>query len=246
MVTRMTDRMSTLQCLGDYAQRFNVTDGIGVMCDFHGVTPATVLGWLLSNGSHGMPKGEQLLKLRCFLGLVGYRVAEVESEDLPAPARKLAEIIGLGVVSAREADEELDYKAGTGGVFRITLQSALGLTKDRADKLQAFVDRHEAQRELREQEWIVTLRARGICTEGSMTSEPHENEVADEPVAPGVDPLQPSSLAVLLGASLQSAAVLVDGIKQLPREEQGLVLGSVAAMVGADRLYQLAERMTEM
>jgi hypothetical protein len=238
--------MSTLQCLGDYAQRFNVTDGIGVMCDFHGVTPGTVLGWLLSNGSHGMPKGEQLLKLRCFLRLVGYRVAEVESEDLPAPARKLAEIIGLGVVSARDADEELDYKAGAGGVFRITLQSALGLTKDRADKLQAFVDRHEAQRELREQKWLVTLRARGICTATSTTSEPYESEAMDEPTAPRADVLQSSSLAVLLGASLQSAAVVSDGVQQLSPEEQSLILGSVAAMVGADRLYRLAERLTEM
>lgn len=72
--------------------------------DFCGVTIDTMNRWF--NGGP-LPVGETLIKLVCYLDLIGYRV--IELERMPKGRRNFAELVGYGLLSGKQASELLGY-----------------------------------------------------------------------------------------------------------------------------------------
>ena len=102
--------------------------GIGsvraLIADFCGVSGATVSRWL--SGDDGLPKGEQALRLICFLNLVGYRV--IEFEHLSKARQYFFELLGFGVLTTEAARQIVGYtKLQT--LFQV-LQGKQGASKD--------------------------------------------------------------------------------------------------------------------
>ena len=74
------------------------------IANFCGVTIKSATLWLKDNS---LPTGETLIKLMCYLDTIGYRI--IELERIPKEQRNFAELIGFGILSAREAAELVGY-----------------------------------------------------------------------------------------------------------------------------------------
>lgn len=133
-------RGTTADCAQDFGRRYSISGGLGLMAETTGVVGPTALGWVLGDG---MPTGDTLLKLRCFLSLVGYQVEEFI--ELPKPTKRFAELIMLGVIDVEEARSILGY-VKIQDLYRVLLRGQ-GLHADKAHRLQRFVDEHAQQRE---------------------------------------------------------------------------------------------------
>lgn len=96
----------------------------------------SVLGW--HKGTIAFPGGEALLRLRCFLTLAGYQVAEMTSRV--KPARDLGMMIGFGVVKPQEAADALKYQSlkPLDGIWRITVLKS-GYSATTGEKLTEFL-----------------------------------------------------------------------------------------------------------
>lgn len=75
------------------------------MAKFCGVSVDTVTGWLYRNDH--LPRGEQYIRLMCFLELNGYKV--IEAERLQQKLHNFIRLIGFGLISVTEAVEILGY-----------------------------------------------------------------------------------------------------------------------------------------
>lgn len=74
--------------------------------DFCGVAPETVTRWMRNNGK--LPYGEELVKLMCFLDMIGYRVIELQRMR-PKTIRDFLELVGYGLLSMEEAARLVGY-----------------------------------------------------------------------------------------------------------------------------------------
>ena len=99
------------------------------VADFWGVTINSVSRWLNNTGS--FPVGEPLIKLMCYLDMVGYRV--IEFERIPKARRSFAELIGYGFFSGSQAAEFLGYSS-TSTLYQV-LQGNQNASEDKDQKM---------------------------------------------------------------------------------------------------------------
>lgn len=97
--------------------------------NFCGVTDYTVTRWLYKGES--LPDGEALIKLMCFLNMVGYRV--IELERMPQTKRRIVELIGFGVLAPKKVNELLGFSEST-HVFQV-LHGSRGLSKEKEKRM---------------------------------------------------------------------------------------------------------------
>lgn len=95
---------------------------------FCAVTVDTVARWLNKVNS---PIGEQLIKMLCYLDLIGYKV--IEFERLPRVRRNFAELIGFGLFSSQEASQLLGYTA-VSSLYQV-LQGTQGASESKDQKM---------------------------------------------------------------------------------------------------------------
>lgn len=116
------------------------------VADFCGVTTASVTRWMY--GSRGLPAGEVLIKLMCYLDLVGYRV--IELERMPKVRRNFAELIGFSLLSGKEAAALLGY--ATTSILYKALKGARGTSDAKEQKmLEMWKEKKEGLEQCREQ-----------------------------------------------------------------------------------------------
>lgn len=85
------------------------------MAEFCGVEVSSVTRWIRGGG---FPLGDVMLKLMCFLDVIGYRV--IELEKMSKYRRGFAELIGYGLLSGDEAAKATGY-SHTSTLFQIFL-----------------------------------------------------------------------------------------------------------------------------
>jgi hypothetical protein len=97
--------------------------------NFCGVGDKTVRGWFDPKGI--IPVGETLLRLYCFLDLIGYRV--IEFERMPKVQRNFAELIGFRLFTAEQAFGLLGYTQ-TSSLFQM-LQGEVGASEEKEQRM---------------------------------------------------------------------------------------------------------------
>jgi hypothetical protein len=227
-------------CMRDYGKRFNVVDGIGSMAEFTDVTPATALGWLEESSREALPKGTTLLKLRTFLSLIGYEVAELK--DLPNSALKLAELIALNVFNVKEVAQRLGY-VDDKAIYRQTLQVAVGLSAQRADRVDRFVRKYDEVREEAKRQWCDILRDRGLLLVESAEKQSTSVTVSTEM------PLAQGSRLVFLAfftRALELTAIAAEQAGLADSDEQKESLEVIKTTLGEERLQRFVELLSRL
>ena len=98
------------------------------LADFCGVMTSSVGRWMRGDN---LPVGAELIKLKCYLDMVGYRV--IEFERMPKARRYFAELIGFGVLSSEQAADLLDYTTAS-KIYEV-LRGERGTGVDREQKM---------------------------------------------------------------------------------------------------------------
>lgn len=113
------------------------------ICGFVGVNQHTVRRWITADSVSGV-RGLTVVKLRCFLELQGYEIAELRS--LNRLIRTFAEILGHSVVSLEDTCREIEGEVSQRAIDRI-YDLILGRTQTALEPkmriIQAFVDTHK-------------------------------------------------------------------------------------------------------
>ncbi len=104
------------------------------LAEWTGSARTTLLSWQ----TNAMPKGERLLRLRCFLHLAEYSPREFEA--LQPAARSLALLIFLKAYTPKEVAQLLEY-TDDHGVYRLLLQGD-SVMPERAHKLEQVIRSH--------------------------------------------------------------------------------------------------------
>lgn len=99
------------------------------VAEFCGVTIRSITRWL--HNTESFPIGETLIKLMCYLDMVGYRV--IELERMPKVRRNFAELVGYGLLTSDQAAEFLGY-ASTSTLYQV-LQGHHGASADKDQKM---------------------------------------------------------------------------------------------------------------
>lgn len=163
-----------------------------------------------------MPSGDTLLKLRCFLHLLGYGVEEYM--QLPKVTQQFAQLIALDVINVEQAAHHLHYQ-NTQDVYHFILRGR-GVQPDRAHRIQRVVGEFELSRQDALQQWRPRL-------EELLPVESSPVVIAEQPATevsvPEVPQLETPLAVILLADSLRAAillkASLVDEIwLQMARE----------------------------
>lgn len=105
--------------------------------DFCGVTIDTITRWF---DGGPLPVGEKLIRLTCYLDLMGYRV--IDFERMPRGRRNFAELVGYGLMSGEQASELLDYTSVS--TFYQVMQGNQNANKQRDSRMwDAWKERRE-------------------------------------------------------------------------------------------------------
>lgn len=105
--------------------------------DFCGITVDTMTVWFAGGP---LPVGETLIKLMCYLDLMGYRV--IEFERMLKGRRNFAELVGYGLMSGKQASELLGYTSVS--TFYQVMQGNQNANKDRDNRMwDAWKERKE-------------------------------------------------------------------------------------------------------
>lgn len=225
----------TVNCLQDFGQRVKLAAGVSLLAEFTKVTPETALGWFrLDKGGEiedgrGLPKGGTLLRLRCFLELVGYEVEELR--ELTEPACHLAWSIALDVVSVEEALKRLKYAENNfQAILGQLLKPVPGLSSDRVAKLRDLVaenvDKRETAIEVWRQRVDELLRPLHAAMPVKAMAETSPKVVDFE--------LSPPAAGVILANSLQTAACVLRQLETAGVTEREAIFAMVVNMVGTD------------
>lgn len=99
------------------------------LADFCGVTIDAATRWLY--GTRPLPIGETLIKLMCYLDMVGYLV--IELERMPKVRRNFAELVGYGLLSSNQSAEFLGYSSKS-TLYQV-LQGHQGTSKNKDQKM---------------------------------------------------------------------------------------------------------------
>ncbi len=168
---------TTAECLAHYAQTLpppaskNVKQARQHLVDFCGVGMPAVSEWVLGRR---LPVGDPLVKLRFFLELMGYEVAELKR--LNRAAYQLAEMIAFGL-SIQEA-VAITGLAKTQSVHALALGKT-GTMKDRETRIDREWNTRKEAIESKRNEWRERL---GVSTEQaepvSKKPQPHVQTVS--------------------------------------------------------------------
>jgi hypothetical protein len=126
------------ECLQDLASKLaTVTRGSPVaakikrfISDFCGVTANSVTRWLHQPAA-APPIGGSLIKLMYFLDVTGYRV--IELERIPKARKNFGELIGLGIISAKDSADLLGYSRAS-SLYQV-LQGREGISKEKEQRM---------------------------------------------------------------------------------------------------------------
>lgn len=166
-------RGTTEECLRDLFKRFPWGQLQALLAEFVQVEKATVRRW---RSEENTPKGDALLRVRVFLDLLGYQVAEFQ--ELPDVVRQFARLIAFDILSVKDAKSELDYRREK-GVYDVVLRGA-GLFPHREYRLSALVG--TAKEQLKSK--MTELRKKLAELEGSEDSPTAEGSEAEGEVPP--------------------------------------------------------------
>lgn len=124
---------TTEEALRDYFQRFHGSYGRSLLSYFTGAKlSTTVKDWC--DGKYA-PRGDYLLRVRCFLDLVGYRLFEFD--ELPEVGKRFARLIAFNIFTVTNACIALGY-ASEQQVYTFLLRGA-GVKRLRGIKVQQIV-----------------------------------------------------------------------------------------------------------
>jgi len=136
----------------------NCRESRSEICEFVGVSPATIRRWMTANSVEGV-EGINAIKLRIFLELVGYNVAELAS--IRSTVKTFAEILAFGIVTTEEAclyiygDFELRTLNRTYDLFFGRSQKAMPETMA---KIESFVQNHRSEVAVQRRLWQEKLQ----------------------------------------------------------------------------------------
>jgi hypothetical protein len=99
------------------------------IAEFCGVNIHSVTSWFF-RGNH-LPRGEQYIKLMCFLDLNGYKVIELERMSIKC--KNFTKLIGYSLIRSEDAIEMLGYTQ-VSDLFR-ALRGNTGFTPEKEEKL---------------------------------------------------------------------------------------------------------------
>lgn len=151
--TEMEERFrgTTKECLRHYAATLSLTNARGgrkalqPFQEFTHAHPETVYGWLKG---YSPPKGACLVRIRYFLELNGYYVAELE--NLSETVRDFGRLIAYNFFTFEDAVKECDFKN-----VDYLLRQLVGYRKPRKDqeeKMKEIVDEYEDLMEKKQEE----------------------------------------------------------------------------------------------
>ena len=120
-------RDTTAECLQHFLARVG-DDKVEVLKDFVRLkgehSTRTIQRW---RSGKQLPTGEKLLRLRVFLEVVGYEVAEMRTGELEDSALRVLWLIGLGSLEIQEVLDSLKYSHPS-ALFRILLAGGVPQT----------------------------------------------------------------------------------------------------------------------
>jgi len=116
MVRQQLEAGTTEECLVKFNERFSFLAAKRFLAEFAQVTPQTVDTWFRKERQ---PTGLVLIRTRVFLSLTGYRVQEFDS--VPEDNQKLARIIALNLIDAKQVKSDLGYRDDQ-GVYDLILR----------------------------------------------------------------------------------------------------------------------------
>lgn len=120
-------RGTTAECLQHFLARVG-DDKAEVLKDFVRLkgehSTRTIQRW---RSGKQLPTGEKLLRLRVFLEVVGYEVAEMRTGELEDSALRVLWLIGLGALEIQEVLNSLEYSHPS-ALFRILLAGGVPQT----------------------------------------------------------------------------------------------------------------------
>ena len=97
------------------------------IADFCGVSLDSAALWLQGGN---LPIGDRLIKLTCYLDMIGYRV--IELERMPKGRRNLVELIGFGILTTEKAVDLLGYSSAS-SLYQV-LQGNQGISESKEEK----------------------------------------------------------------------------------------------------------------
>jgi len=128
------------ECFLDFATNHPELAALQLLAEFCRVNVAQVQKW--QRGQY-FPRGEQALRIRCFLHLAGYEV--IEMQRLPESVRSLGLLIGVGLVDPRRISEELGYTSSNlTSLWRILVAANMQPTRGVSRGISEEVERHRA------------------------------------------------------------------------------------------------------
>lgn len=188
---------TTEKCFADFATKHPDLSSLQLVADFccQG-NLEEVQRW--QRGEY-MPGGEKLLRLRCFLYLANYGVAEFSR--MQGILQQLAVLIAFGDLDATKVSGRLGFKsqkAPVHSLWRILIHGN-GTSEEVLGKIETIVNSERQQRPLKRhtKEWLQRI---------TTVLGPSQPEEPEPELAPAIDV---AALAVVLGRDVSSLTTLV-------------------------------------
>lgn len=248
-------RGDTFQCLGDLLNKEVAPRAL--VAEFCRVELETVARWeqgVKVRDVHPdmaqFPKGETLLRLRCFLDWLGYKVSD--HLNLPLPTQRLNQLIAFDVLTADQTRAELGYTR-LKSLFDVLLRGN-SLQADRVFKLsQMTSDFHPYAEQLRGKmaEWKARLEGETpeslVQSETSLSPEKEEDELpAHQPdeCAASRAPAEPEQSAKALGLAIQMLTALLTA--ELQMVDVATLRQKLSEVITPGEVEQLIEKLYEL
>ena len=117
------------------------------IADFCGVSVKSVTRWL--QDAESLPGGETLIRLMCFLDMLGYQVLELER--MPKARRNFAELIGFNILPGQQAADLIGYAKPS--TLYLVLLANQSTTKDKETNMWTEWKSRKEQLEARKKYW---------------------------------------------------------------------------------------------
>ncbi len=155
---------TTQECLEHFSQgnRFNTPEREAcklrnAVSEFFGINHQTGYGWF---SQFRLPTGENLLRLRFFLSLLGYEV--VERNVVPKILREFSDMVCLRTLSFEEAA----YLIGGTAVPAVLLDVSFGrygVSGEREEKITELVELYKKEATVKLEEWKTKIESFGLA-----------------------------------------------------------------------------------
>jgi hypothetical protein len=231
---------STAACVRDFAKRR--PGDYGLLADYCGVEANTVLSWF---GGKQLPKGETLIKLRCFMELAGYKVDELHV--LSPVALRFAQMIGYGMISAEDVRVLLDY-GDMSGVYNTLLQGKAVLPSRRY-RLERLSNEYANEVAAKGDQLRADINPSGeVVTDVADVAEPVVEPSSNAVPAPVVAevPVYPSSAAIQLATAHTIRALYALACDMEQNDQHELLRDTVAASLDRDALVHVQQMLNNV